>query len=293
MVTGEPPFSGSTHMEVLQKHVGEPLVPARERFAAVPEAASRLIDRMMAKSPAERFASARDVLVAVAEVKKVLRSGIRPAIRPEKGAAADGAGAANRRRFRRIAADFVAEISAKKASGELAGKLAARIRDISEGGLFVESERIWPPGTIIEAGFRIRRESRPVRVVGIVRWVKDEPPGAGMGLEFVRMPGASARPIGRLLTEAESAGALSRLTVTDLHRRLLRHYYDNRGDSATLAELAGRTGASLQLVRPVLREFEQHGLIALEGEMVTFVPPEDANLRRALDTWRLQERARE
>ena len=50
---------------------------------------------------------------------------------------------------------------------------------------------------------------------------------------------------------------------------------------------------SVAMIRPALREFEQHGLVSLEEGGVSFLPAEDANLRRMIHTWILQERARE
>jgi len=65
MVTGRPPFTGVTPFEVCQKHLHEPLVPARLVRPDVPEAVSRIIERMMAKEPGGRFQTARELADAI------------------------------------------------------------------------------------------------------------------------------------------------------------------------------------------------------------------------------------
>jgi hypothetical protein len=63
-VTGEPPFTGKTSMQVVSKHLSEPRphVPAvRKQNPAL----DPLLDRMMAKEPEGRFASYDDLLVAI------------------------------------------------------------------------------------------------------------------------------------------------------------------------------------------------------------------------------------
>ena len=290
MVTGQPPYSGSNYMSVLKKHLVEPLVPARERYAACPEEVSRLIDRMMAKDVSVRFQSAREVLVAIGGIKKILRAGLRRSV--PKPAAAETP-ERNRRRYRRIAADFVASVAERTAAPDVAAELAARIRDISEGGLYVETERLFAVGAMVEVGFRLSDATPPVRVLGIVRWLRETGEETGMGIEFVQIPRVAAEPVQRFLSEGESAGALGRLTRTGLHQRLLRFYYESRGDSASLAEIAGKVGSSVSLVRPAVRELEQHGLARVEQGEVAFLPAEDGALRRRIDTWILQERARE
>ncbi len=287
MVTGEPPFIASTYMGVLKKHLSEPLEPARRRYAACPESVSRLIERMMAKTLHERFQSARDLLAAIAEVKKVLRSGIRRAV----GSTAKEA--TNRRRYRRIAAEFVADVAEKTAPVGVAASIAAKISDISEGGIFIETDHLSPPGTLVEISFRLTQDAPPLRVVGVVRWLKETGANVGMGLQFVRMPREVQEPITRFLTQRESSGALHRLTRTDLHKRVLRLYHDQIGNSMSAHDIAGKVGSSVKLVKPVIRELEQHGLGSVGGGEVTFLPAEDDHLSSAIRTWVLQEQARE
>jgi hypothetical protein len=55
LVTGKPPFEGTSQVSVIVAHVNEPLAPPHELRAGIPETASRVILRMMAKSPDGRY----------------------------------------------------------------------------------------------------------------------------------------------------------------------------------------------------------------------------------------------
>ncbi|RMG18993.1 MAG: hypothetical protein D6731_00555 [Planctomycetota bacterium] len=63
LLTGAPPFRGASTIDLLMKHVSEPLVPPHEREAEVPAALSQVVCRMMAKAPAERYPNL-DALIA-------------------------------------------------------------------------------------------------------------------------------------------------------------------------------------------------------------------------------------
>jgi serine/threonine protein kinase len=66
LLAGEPPFSGDTPMEVLYKHANEPVPKMPSTSGGV----SRVIERALAKSPAERFPDAAAML---AELERLLR----------------------------------------------------------------------------------------------------------------------------------------------------------------------------------------------------------------------------
>jgi WD40 repeat protein len=61
LAAGEPPFSGKTPLAVLKRVADEQPVPLRERNPDVPEWFVHIVDRLLAKKPADRFQSAREV----------------------------------------------------------------------------------------------------------------------------------------------------------------------------------------------------------------------------------------
>ena len=66
MLTGRKPFAGNSAIEVLQQHVNAPLPTLPERHAQH----QPLIDRMLAKSREQRFASAEEVIEAVGTARE-------------------------------------------------------------------------------------------------------------------------------------------------------------------------------------------------------------------------------
>ena len=66
MLTGRKPFAGTSAIEVLQEHVNAPLPQLPERYAHY----QPLLDRMLAKSREQRFASAEEVIEALATARE-------------------------------------------------------------------------------------------------------------------------------------------------------------------------------------------------------------------------------
>lgn len=61
LLSGDVPFSGSTALGVLHRHLYEPPLPVRRLRPEVPEALESLVLRLLAKDPQHRPASAQDV----------------------------------------------------------------------------------------------------------------------------------------------------------------------------------------------------------------------------------------
>lgn len=68
LLTGQPPFPGGTVLQKLLQHQTEEPPDVRTVRRDVPEALVRILRRMMAKSPRQRFPSAADLVVALREV---------------------------------------------------------------------------------------------------------------------------------------------------------------------------------------------------------------------------------
>jgi uncharacterized protein (TIGR02266 family) len=58
--------------------------------------------------------------------------------------------------------------------------------DVNEGGLFIETDTLQPPGTAVVLQFRIPGSESPIKVRGRVVWTSAERPTEtpGMGIEF-------------------------------------------------------------------------------------------------------------
>jgi hypothetical protein len=68
MVTGQPPFNGSTPMEVMLKHVKEPVPPIQQINPAVPRSLAILAHRMLSKQPGARPQSHDELLALLDRV---------------------------------------------------------------------------------------------------------------------------------------------------------------------------------------------------------------------------------
>ena len=70
LLVGAPPFSGPSHQQAYEKmtaHVHEPPASVREEHPEVPDSLSAVVDRMLAKVPEDRYASAADVAHVLSE----------------------------------------------------------------------------------------------------------------------------------------------------------------------------------------------------------------------------------
>ncbi len=72
MITGQLPFLGSSVVEVLMKHAEEPPVKPSTLLMSVPDDVDELILKLLAKKPAERYATAEAVRIDVVRIKKGL-----------------------------------------------------------------------------------------------------------------------------------------------------------------------------------------------------------------------------
>jgi eukaryotic-like serine/threonine-protein kinase len=62
LLSGDPPYTGLTGVEVIYKHVHEPLPDLRARRADLPPGVEAIIKRMLSKAPEDRYASCAELL---------------------------------------------------------------------------------------------------------------------------------------------------------------------------------------------------------------------------------------
>lgn len=65
MLTGQPPFAGTSTPAVMMKHVTETPVPPRNHRAEIPGDLERIVLKLLEKDPANRFATGEDVVAAL------------------------------------------------------------------------------------------------------------------------------------------------------------------------------------------------------------------------------------
>ncbi len=80
LLDGSPPYKGESAYVIFQKHVHEPLPPFRNLDPPIPDTVFRVLQKMTAKNPEERYANAEILLYHLEQLRdELLRSG-----RPEK-----------------------------------------------------------------------------------------------------------------------------------------------------------------------------------------------------------------
>jgi TolB-like protein len=65
MLAGHPPFTGTTAHELLARHATDPVPPLRTGRATIPEPIEAAVERVLAKVPADRYATAQQFSVAL------------------------------------------------------------------------------------------------------------------------------------------------------------------------------------------------------------------------------------
>lgn len=70
MLTGRVPFDGANSLAVITKHIHEPLPSPRRFDVTIPERICQLVERMMAKNPEMRPASAKALVEEIAEIQR-------------------------------------------------------------------------------------------------------------------------------------------------------------------------------------------------------------------------------
>jgi serine/threonine protein kinase len=65
MLTGRPPFMAETPLAMLRAHLDKPLPPPREVNPSIPEAVEAALFKVMAKDPADRFATGKEFVAAL------------------------------------------------------------------------------------------------------------------------------------------------------------------------------------------------------------------------------------
>lgn len=74
LAAGEPPFAGKTPLAVLKRVAEAEPVPLRQRNPEIPEWFAHIVGRMLAKKPADRFQSAREVADTLEHFWALLKS---------------------------------------------------------------------------------------------------------------------------------------------------------------------------------------------------------------------------
>lgn len=82
LLNGSPPFHGESAYVIFQKHVHEPLPPFKESDPPISDSVFKLLQKMTAKKPEDRFANTPELLEALEKLRDELRP---PTMAAKKG----------------------------------------------------------------------------------------------------------------------------------------------------------------------------------------------------------------
>jgi uncharacterized protein (TIGR02266 family) len=193
----------------------------------------------------------------------------------------------DKRKFKRLKTDWIVKIKSSQAPTED----LERIKDVSLGGVFIETRYPFEIGRMVEFEFKIPGLAETLVARGVVRWsndgsLPDQP--LGMGIQFVELASAGVDRISTMV-EIESpkeATPISLLTKTPLHVRLLKFYHQRKGtdtyDVAVLAEFF-QTGA--ESLAPVLKDFHSAGIIEYSLKKAKFLPVKSGKLKDEIESF--------
>lgn len=94
-----------------------------------------------------------------------------------------------RRRFKRLPTSLIARIQPRRATQ--AETLQMQVRNVSTGGLFIDTLYPFPVGSLVEIDFNLPGDKGQVHAKCVVRWTQSEGDVRGMGVEFMEVSTAS------------------------------------------------------------------------------------------------------
>ncbi len=77
LMAGKPPFTGSSAIAVVMAHIKDPLPPLAAKRPDLPAGLCGIVETLLAKDPADRFASPQELLQAVSELEISVAPGMR------------------------------------------------------------------------------------------------------------------------------------------------------------------------------------------------------------------------
>lgn len=197
-------------------------------------------------------------------------------------------GDADKRKFKRLSTSWIVRIRTRKPSDSTRIRLDERIRNVSLGGVFIETRYPFKLGSLVEFDFNMPGSSDLVHAKGLVKWTNDGTQRdlpVGMGIEFIEVASVTKDAISTYLDKSTTDDLLGPLTATPDHKTLLKFYKQKTGQTFKLDALAGQIGVPHEKLIPLLSDFALYDLVGFSGDDVMFKKSTDENLGRAIAAW--------
>lgn len=194
----------------------------------------------------------------------------------------------DQRRYKRLNTNWVVRIRATRYTDTSVRRMREHIRNISVGGVYIETSVPLDVGTHIELVFAVPGRPGQVHTKGVVRWSndghnKDQP--VGMGIEFLEVSTSEREAIQAYIANQGSKEILESLLQTPVHQNLLRLYCRKVGEQFDLDVLASFLSCPKSQLLEAVRDFARMQLVAFSNDTVAFLRPESGELSEAIQRW--------
>lgn len=281
-VTGAPPFTEDMQRQRLEGVCDVEALPASRMNPVIPSVLSDALSDMLASDPTQR----PENMAAVAErLSATLDAFEREAPYAPSDVVREQTeklGPPVRRKYKRLRADMDVRITRQEATESTAEMLFSRLGNFSENGAFVSTPNPLTVGTIVNLDFALESRGSRIHVLGIVRWVNDDPDDPGMGIQFLEVSTSNRRDLREFIDDRVAMEMARTLTRTPLHKSILEVIVKNWGKLVSADVLAQATGAGSTMLLKTLPEFEKQGLIRVLHRSVKCVRPPSRRIAQAL-----------
>ncbi len=192
------------------------------------------------------------------------------------------------RKYKRLNASWGVKIRATHYTLEDLRRMRDRIKNVSLGGVFIETEMPLAAGTHLEFCFSVPGRTDEVQAKGIVRWANDgrrpdEP--IGMGIEFLEVMARTKTSLRIYLATIASHQIIGPLLQSPLHQTLLRYYANSIGSAVPLEIVVRYLRCTPGDLLEALKDFLKLGLVAYAQETLQFLRPESEAVRKCVEHW--------
>lgn len=195
---------------------------------------------------------------------------------------------ADNRKFRRLSTNLLVRIRTTRHTDTTIERMRDRIKNLSLGGVFIETTMPFEMGTHIELDFSVPGYSDPVHAKGIVKWSNaDKRQGApiGMGIEFLEVSTPSRAVIDQYVAATTIRELIEPLIKSTLHQKLLRFYYRKVGEQFPLDVLAQFLNCRHTELLEALRDFAALKIVSFSRDIISFTPAESREVTAAIEKW--------
>lgn len=192
------------------------------------------------------------------------------------------------RKYKRLATNWGVKIRATKYTETTVRRMQERIKNISTGGVFIETAVPLDVGTHVEFSFQMPGRTDEIHAKGIVKWANAghlQGMPVGMGIEFLEVATHSKEAIQDYVATESTKEALAPLVRSEAHRNLLKIYCRKIGESFPVDVLAQFLGCKPVQLLDAVRDYAAARLVTFANNTVTFVSCEDADLAKSIDAW--------